>query len=162
MTKMLIPVIALVIIAGIAGVLVLNRPQTSETPQMMEKKTDVMVKETPAAMMEKTDDAMMAKAGSYIPYTADAYQSMAEKKRVLFFHASWCPTCKAANEDFTKNTSQLPADVVVFKTDYDNERALKQKYAITSQHTFVQVDAQGNEVTKWNGGAAAELLANLK
>ncbi len=37
------------------------------------------------------------------------------------------------------------------KTDYDTERELKKKYGVTYQHTFVQVDAQGNQIKKWGG-----------
>lgn len=91
-----------------------------------------------------------------------ASQLIQIKKRVLFFHASWCPTCKVANQEFTNNFNNIPIDIVVFKTDYDNESALKQKYGITYQHTFVYVDGDGDELAKWNGGAIVELIANTK
>ena len=90
------------------------------------------------------------------------YEDNSDKKRVLFFHANWCPTCKAADADFNSNLSEIPGGVVVIKTDYDNEDELKEKYGITYQHTFVQVDENGDEVTKWNGGGTAELIANVK
>jgi hypothetical protein len=67
-----------------------------------------------------------------------------------------------ANQDFTTNSARFPEDVVVFRTDYDKETALKTRYGVTYQHTFVQVDANGNELAKWNGGGLAELLQNLK
>jgi thioredoxin 1 len=56
----------------------------------------------------------------------------------------------------------LPADVVVFKTDYDTEKELKKKYGITYQHTFVLVDNEGNSIKKWNGGGVKELIEELK
>ena len=37
-----------------------------------------------------------------------------------------------------------------------------EKYGITYQHTFVQIDAEGKEITKWNGGKIDELLTNIK
>lgn len=40
--------------------------------------------------------------------------------------------------------------------------ALKKQYGIISQHTFVLVDAQGNALSKWAGGATQEILAHLK
>ena len=84
------------------------------------------------------------------------------KKRVLYFYATWCPTCSVANEDFTVNAARIPQDVVIFRTNYDSEVELKRKYAITYQHTFVQVDENGNELAKWNGGGLTELISNLK
>lgn len=98
----------------------------------------------------------------YIDYSTQSYDSNSGKRRVLFFHAKWCPTCKTANTEFEANVKKIPEDVVLLKTDYDTFTDLKKKYAITYQHTFVQVDEQGNEVTKWNGGGIDELLANIK
>jgi|SRR3989344_791200 len=98
----------------------------------------------------------------YVDYSPSAYAAAAVKKRVLYFYATWCPTCSVANEDFTVNAAQIPEDIVIFRTDYDKETALKTKYAITYQHTFVQVDEAGNEISKWNGGGLSELFQNLK
>ncbi len=100
-------------------------------------------------------------SGVYTQYPGNFYSSKSQK-RVLFFHASWCPTCKIANAEFESRTSEIPEDVIVFKTDYDSESELKAKYGITYQHTFVLVDSDGNEIKKWNGGGIAELMANTK
>ena len=60
-------------------------------------------------------------------------------KALIFFHAGWCPFCIAAEKD------------------------LKQKYGVTTQHTFVQVDQDGNEITKWVGGETLEdILSRLQ
>jgi thiol-disulfide isomerase/thioredoxin len=96
----------------------------------------------------------------YISYSKKNYDQNAGKKRVLFFHAVWCPTCKVANEEFNNNLNKIPEDVILLKTDYDTEKELKQKYNITYQHTFVLVDNQGNELKKWNGGGIEELISN--
>ena len=106
--------------------------------------------------------AQVQSNGRYVDYSPAAYAAAAGKKRVLYFYATWCPTCSVANEDFTVNAAQIPEDIVIFRTDYDKETALKTKYAITYQHTFVQVDEAGNEISKWNGGGLSELLQNLK
>lgn len=99
---------------------------------------------------------------SYVDYSAEAFSNASGKKRVLFFHASWCPTCKVAHAEFERNPAGISPGVIVFKTDYDANADLKKKYGITYQHTFVQVDDQGNEVAKWNGGGIKELVANVK
>ena len=98
----------------------------------------------------------------YMSYSETAFESSADKKRVLFFHAPWCPTCRPADAAFQNNSANIPEDVVLFKTDYDSSGALKKKYGITYQHTFVQVDEDGREVTKWNGGDIRDLIANIK
>lgn len=120
--------------------------------ESMEKPKDAMVK----------DDGMMAKKSRYMDYSKTAFDAAKGKKRVYFFHATWCPTCKTSNEEFTGNPDGIPEDVALFKTDYDKEAELKKKYGITYQHTYVMVDENGNEVKKWNGGGLAELVANTK
>ncbi|MGB0757399.1 MAG: anti-sigma factor domain-containing protein [Patescibacteria group bacterium] len=140
---------------------------------MMKKIGDTMIKED-TEMMEGDDaeamqkdesdsSAMMEKApGTYEDYSESAFAAAADKKRVYFFHASWCPTCFIADKNFKDNVGDLPDGVSVFKTDYDDEDELKQKYGVTYQHTFVQVDAEGNVVAKWNGGGVDELIENIK
>lgn len=110
-----------------------------------------------------TADAMDKKdQGKYLTYTPSEFAKHTNKKRILFFSAAWCSTCKAANKDFLANLDKLPSDVVLFKTDYDSESALKKKYNITYQHTFVQVDANGELVATWNGGGITQLLKRVK
>lgn len=120
---------------------------------------DSMMKNEDVMMAE--DEDVLAQVGSYVDYSETAYADNKDKKRVLFFHASWCPTCRAANSDFLSSANSIPAGVVIFKTDYDTQNELKEKYDITYQHTFVQVDAEGNAVKKWNGGGVDELVDNV-
>ena len=70
-------------------------------------------------------------------------------KVVLFFHASWCPTCQAT--ETALKSSGVPDGLTVVKVDYDAATELKQKYGITQQHTFVQIDGAGMSVKKWTG-----------
>ena len=98
----------------------------------------------------------------YITYSKSNYDTNVSKKRVLFFHAVWCPTCKIANEEFNSNLERIPEGVALIKTDYDKETELKKKYNITYQHTFVLVDDEGNEIKKWNGGGIEELINNAE
>ena len=97
--------------------------------------------------------------GPYVRYSAEAFDAAKDQKRVIFFHASWCPSCRSANRDINANLELIPEGTVVFKTDYDKERELKRLYAITHQHTFVYVDANGEIIEKWSGGGA-EAIAN--
>lgn len=110
------------------------------------------------------DDSMMksAQKGSYESYGPEklAY-AKAGGHVVLFFHAPWCPTCRAANESLTANA--IPQGLLVLKTDYDSSTELKKKYGVTSQHTFVQVDANGTMIKKWLGSTTAtDIAAQIK
>ncbi|MDX2003771.1 MAG: thioredoxin family protein [Meiothermus sp.] len=105
---------------------------------------------------------MQDHGSSYLEYSAEAFGKAKDQKRVLFFSASWCPTCRAANAEFTAKLKEIPKGVVVFKADYDKETALKRQYGIVRQHTFVLVDATGKALKTWSGGAVAEVAANTK
>ncbi|MFZ5535712.1 MAG: thioredoxin domain-containing protein [Patescibacteria group bacterium] len=113
-------------------------------------------------VVDGEDVGTSQKTGRYVPYSQPSFDAAADKKRVLFFHAQWCPTCRPADAAFQKEAARIPEGVVLFKTDYDTATELKKKYEVTYQHTFVQVDAYGNAVTKWNGGDLNELIAKVK
>lgn len=102
-------------------------------------------------------------SGAIIEYTnMEAVMAAAENgQAVLFFNASWCPTCRAALADIASRQSEL-GDITVFLTDYDKEKALKQTFGVSAQHTYVQVDSDGNAVTMWNGGATDMILMNVE
>ena len=89
---------------------------------------------------------------NYLDYSESFLTRANEGKVVLFFKANWCPTCNALDKDVLKNLNKIPEDVTILKVDYDVANDLKKKYEVVTQHTMVQVDAQGNEITKWVGG----------
>jgi len=102
-----------------------------------------------------SDEAVMAPV--LAPYSAEAVKEATTNGRALiFFHAPWCPFCRAAEADIIANFDQIPPDLTIIKADYDSEKELKKRYNVTTQHTFVQVDAEGNEVTKWVGAETLE------
>ncbi len=96
----------------------------------------------------------------YVEYSPEFIASNDEAK-VLFFHAQWCPSCKAANLEFEWEDNTIGLDVV--KVDYDEYDDLKSKYGVVSQHTFVLVDAQGNMLKRWYGSRNyADILTQLQ
>lgn len=109
-------------------------------------------------------ERMTVQPGAYKDYSAETVKAEqnAGQKVVLFFHAPWCPFCREADTAFQSKLDQIPDGVTVLKTDYDSNRELKKQYGVTYQHTFVQIDSQGNQVTKWSGGDIDTLTANLK
>ena len=73
---------------------------------------------------------------------------------VVFFHAAWCPSCVAADRGIS--SGKLPEGLTVLKADFDTETQLRQKYGVVAQHTFVQVDANGDLIKKWVWGTSVE------
>lgn len=132
-------------------------PQATAEAMMDQKMSD--------ESMDKMD--MMSNTG-YLSFSSDVLAKTAANKRVLFFYASWCPTCNAADANFKANLDKLPQDLALIKVNYADpetdatEKELAKKYGITYQHTFVQIDADGKELAKWNGGQINELLAKIK
>lgn len=110
------------------------------------------------------DELLQQQVGSYKEYSPALAQSetAAGNKVVLFFHAPWCPFCKSADSAFKTSLDKIPKGVAVLKTDYDSNLDLRKKYAVTYQHTFVQIDANGNQITKWASGDIDMLIKNIK
>ncbi len=123
------------------------------------KKEDAVMKEE--SMIEK--NAMMGHGGTYEAYNPEMMTWAKDGKVVLFFRASWCPTCRSVDADIKKNLASIPKNVTILDVDYDTETALKAKYGVTYQHTFVQVDATGKQIAKWSGSPTlASLVSEVK
>lgn len=127
----------------------------------MMKKDDTMMPKD-GAMMDKSMDSMMM-GGQYVAYDASKLAFAKEGKVVLFFRASWCPTCRTLDADIRANLSQIPKNVLILDVDYDKSAELKKQYGVTYQHTLVQVDADGKMITKWSGSEGLkQLLQEVK
>ncbi len=122
--------------------------------QAVEEK-EAMKKSTTSTMEE---DKVMMKVGSYEAYRADRIARAETGDVVLFFHASWCPSCRGLDSSIESNLKSIPEGVTILKTDYDKEVELKKKYGVTYQHTLVQVDKDGNMIKKWSGGSSLDSL----
>lgn len=120
------------------------------------KHNDDTVTEQDQNALNNNNEAMpehkMVVKGTYEVYASEKIAKATNSDVVLFFHASWCPTCRALERDIQANLDDIPENLVILKTDYDTERELKKKYSVTIQHTFVQVDANGKLIKKWSGG----------
>ncbi|KKQ34380.1 MAG: hypothetical protein US51_C0041G0002 [Microgenomates group bacterium GW2011_GWA2_37_6] len=175
--NILIVIGVVVLVLGGGGLFIASQQSSStEEAKMAQEKAEMAEKEAmqakEAAMKKEgsEDGAMMKKDSSsrYVEYSKLAFDQSLDKRRVLYFYASWCPICRPADADFKKNSSKIPEDAVVIRVNYNDpdtdqeEKDLAKKYGITYQHTFVQIDVQGKEITKWNGGQTDELLAKIK
>jgi thiol-disulfide isomerase/thioredoxin len=112
----------------------------------------------PTGMMGEENEMM--KAGSYEAYAPEKLVRAETGDVVLFFHASWCPSCRGLNTDIEKNLETIPSDVSILKVDYDTESEMKKRYGVTYQHTLVQVDTDGNLIKKWSGSPTLSSLVS--
>ncbi len=179
-TNLIIILIVVALVGGFGFYLTTNS-KTDEA--VMTNSDDVMTEKDDAMMqgdamknedsMEK-DDAMMKdesmsksdtmmSAGSYLPYNEDKLAMAKDGKVVLFFRASWCPTCRALDSNIKAHLSEIPSNVTILDVNYDDSTALKQKYGVTYQHTLVEVDENGEMITKWSGSPTlSALVSNIK
>ncbi len=147
-----------------------NPPMVSNTDTDPVLPTEMMTgtTSTSGTMMEGTEtgenmtgEPIVAQAGAYIDYNSDKLALAKTGDVVLFFYASWCPTCQAADANFLKST--LPSGLFILKVDYDLSPELKKKYGVTYQHTFVQVDEKGNMIKKWSSSTRVnEVVAQVQ
>ena len=115
---------------------------------------------SPSSATSHSDSASQ----SYITY--DQYQASKDKyadsKVVLFFNAKWCPDCRAINEALTSDPGKIPAKTTVVSVDYDQHADLRQRYGVTMQHTFVQINSSGDKVRQWASTSTDGLLKELQ
>lgn len=150
-TGIIIGVIVLIVIVG--GV---YASMSIKSEVVMQKDVDIMMKNEEVDMMDKQEEASdtMMKAGSYEAYAPEKIARAETGDVVLFFHAAWCPSCRGLNSDIEANMSAIPEGLSILKLNYDTETELKKKYGVTTQHTLVQVDKDGNLIKKWSGGSS--------
>ena len=141
------------------------------TPDTMQKDTMMKADEMQKAEMTKSTETMMkpetmvksetnmTKETGYMQYDAAKVQlALASGQRVaLFFHASWCPSCRALDKAITSDI--VPSDAIIFQVDYDTSTELKKQYRVITQHTTVVLNADGSEKMKKLGArTVAEVL----
>jgi len=125
---------------------------------MRDSKDDMMTTQEVTEEKAMMDEEKAMMTGSYEAYDAGKLARAETGDVVLFFHASWCPSCRGLNASIEGNLGSIPEGVTILKTDYDGETELRKKYGVTYQHTLVQVDADGNLIKKWSGSPSLDSL----
>lgn len=132
-----IVIIVAVIAAGLAYV-ALNKDTSAPANNNETQDTTSTVPER-----ENASPGNTAIAGAYVDYSPEKVAN-ASGEKILFFHAPWCPQCRAAEKSIKE--ANLPDNLTIFKVDYDTNQALRQQYGVTLQTTFVKIDDKGNKV----------------
>jgi thiol-disulfide isomerase/thioredoxin len=139
MNKKILGIIVVIVLAagGAIAFSALNKGEMlSQTPTTS---GNTETSETPAP-------AAAAQAGAYIDYY-DGVISKTVGTKVLFFHAPWCPQCRALEASIKKDG--VPSGVTIIKVDYDTNQKLRQRYGVTIQTTLIKIDDNGEPVKSY-------------
>ena len=81
----------------------------------------------------------MAMMHGFMPFSKEAFQSAMEsgKTTLVFFHAPWCPVCKAQEPKVLAHLQTDAKEVVALKVDYDSNPALRKEMNVTKQSTLI-------------------------
>lgn len=161
-TNISVAIAAVVIILAVGIAFAFANSATSETESQaqlnLETTSSVSTASTVSSATSSSNTAITTSeetqtaTGTYTDYTSSALTEAQQEgdNIVIFFAASWCPSCRGHDESLQSSRSEIPGDVTILKADYDSEISLRQKYGVTTQHTFVQIDADGEQLKKWN------------
>ena len=171
----IIGIAVLVLIIGAGAFFYFNQPSKlpEQTPQIQTKEEKVEVGDSLTIDSNLAIGSASGKPlsgyGSYVTgWGPSIIKESTYPKIVLFFYANWCPTCIPIDKEFKDRNTEIPGDVSIFQVNYNDsetdseEKVLAAKYGVTYQHTFVQIDKEGNEITKWNGGGLDKLISSIK
>lgn len=111
-----------------------------------------------ASTEDPSSSDLTANSNRYTTLDGTDLSTIAADKRVLFFHASWCPTCRTLDRDIRAQTALIPEDVRIINVDFDEEAELRKKYGVTLQHTLVQIDENEDEISQWSGSSNLQVL----
>ena len=93
------------------------------------------------------DSASAAAApGGYLAYSEKSLAD-ADGRVFLFFHASWCPSCVQLKKRIAHDG--VPDGVTILEVDFDTSQDLRERYGVTYQTTFVEIDSAGDELQQF-------------
>lgn len=139
---LIVGIIVVLIGAGLSYVLATDQG----TQYTQEKDNQTQEEDLPLGQSTPLNSGNNSEGGAYHDYTAETFANTTGS-RWLFFHAQWCPQCRALEKSIQEGS--VPNDVTIFKVDYDTQTDLKKKYGVTLQTTVVEVDDAGALVEKF-------------
>lgn len=155
-------IILVVLVAAIGGFVYLSQDSKSINEGQVsnvENNNGIMMEDG----VDSSSEGFGIKAGPYEVYSDEKLAFAETADVLLFFHAEWCPICRAIENEINKDPSIIPEGVHILKVDFDTAISLRQKYGVTVQHTFVQVDSSGNAILKFsNASKLSDVLSRIK
>jgi thiol-disulfide isomerase/thioredoxin len=134
--------------------------KTEEVKDAMMMSGEMM--DTSGMEMPQKEESKMMKATGYMNNDEmKVKEALASGQKVaLFFHATWCPTCRSLDSAITSDLWAIPSDTLIVKVDYDNSTEMKKKYGVTSQHTTVLIDKDRAFISKKLGAKSVSDILN--
>jgi thiol-disulfide isomerase/thioredoxin len=100
---------------------------------------------------------------AYLESSAEEFNELrGEEPVVAFFHANWCPTCRAMEKEILEDPTQFPSGTKILKLDYDEETELKNELGVKIQSTVIVFDAAGNEIYTATDPAFDDFIAAIE
>jgi len=121
-----------------------TQPSSSSMVAQDDSSSSVSTNSGMATTQPTQMDSQPPTPGQFLAYSESAVDESTAEHRVLFFHATWCPSCIATKNQINNSLSEIPSDVDIFDVDYDDNMSLRQQYQVRTQHAFVTLDADGN------------------
>lgn len=108
------------------------------------------------------ETAAVAPASQVLSYEGDTQlaELAAKGTTVVFFYAAWCPNCRATVTELNARWNEVNPGLTLVIADYDKEQALKARFGVTYQDTFVLLDKDGKGLELWNSGGVNGLNAH--
>ena len=157
--KIIMPLIAVIIVAGISGVVAAKKTADSRVEKLKSADTISQSTDMPDAKEDSKNEAQQSNDGRYIGYSKDKISDSSYTTTILFFHAAWCPECRSFKNAI--NASTIPPGIQVLEVDYDKAADLKKQHGVTLQSTFVKVDQNGAQISKWSGYGKDKSLQSI-
>lgn len=78
-------------------------------------------------------------ARGFAPFTKEAFKAAADSGKItlVYFHAPWCPVCKAQEAKLLAHLNGDAKDVVALKIDYDTNTDLRKEMNVQKQSTLI-------------------------
>ena len=94
----------------------------------------------------ESEELIIENAWEYKVFSQEALtMAMNEWKDVaLFFHSKSCWSCAKLDSWIQADSSQLPENLIVFKTDWDENQQLAQQYDVAKYHTVAFINQDGS------------------
>ena len=144
MNKRIVSIISIIVLLIFGGVTYLLA--TADEDKKIARGSGVQTRQSEGDNSVSNKAQPTVDLGMYIDYK-DGIIAETSGTKLLFFHASWCPQCRALDADIKEKG--VPEGVTLIKVDYDSNQQLRRKYGVTIQTTVVRVDDDGNLVEKF-------------
>lgn len=144
MDKRIVGIVAVIVTLIVSGMIYLLA--SADEDKKIAQNSGVQTRQPEGGSSVSNKGQPAVNSGAYLDYK-DGIIAETNGTKLLFFHAPWCPQCRALDADIKEKG--VPEGVTFIKVDYDSNQRLRQKYGVAVQTTVVKVDDDGNLLEKF-------------